>query len=267
MNDRKVRGLVIITAFVLLFAGISLYILFDKQGIGKDKNNHYVNYNVNDYIEVSPVVFNNYNNVYSNINVSKIDIKNIDQNITKEFITREEELIGYISGYYREITANSSYVPVNTVSSSIKTQINGAVLSLFYKVDFNLDSNIFDDNIKSYVITTNIDLGTNKILTKDDLLSKYNYTRSYIADKLFNDDVLIEKNQIVIDKNTNMSLTRNDIERKKDEYVKRIISEFDNIIDMYIENGSLVLVYDTKELKGIFFDNEFDTDIKFRYLK
>lgn len=267
MNDKKVRGLVITTAFILLFVGAILFFVFDKQGMGNHKTNNYVNYNVNDYVEITPVTFNNYGDVYSSINVSKINLKNVDKNLTKEFTLSVEEIISYITGYYNEVSSKSGYASVNTVNSSIKTQMNGAVLSIFYRVDFNLDETIFNDNIKSYIATINIDLGTNKILTKDDLLSKYNYTKDYIADKLFNEDVLINKNEVVIDKNTNMSLTKNDIERKKDDYVNRIISEFDSIIEIYIEDNSLVLVYDTKELKSIFFDNEFDTDIKFRYLK
>ena len=268
MTEKKVRVMVAITSILFLLFGASLFIVFDKLGMGKNMVGNYVSYNVNDYIEVSPVLFNDYDAVYSNMSVSKIDFKNIDNNLIRDFNVKQDELIGYISGYYKEINAQDGYVPVNTVSSTIKTQFNGAVLSVFYKLDFNLDTNLFNDNsIKSYVITTNIDLQANKVLTYDNLLSKYNYSRNYIADKLFNEDVLISKGQVVIDKNTNISLTKSDIERKKDEYVNRIISEFDNIIDMYIEDGSLTLVYDSGELKSVFFDNEFETDMKYRYLK
>ena len=267
MSDKKVRGLVIITAFFLLIAGTILFFVFDRQGLDNHKTNNYVDYDVNDYIEVLPIVFNNYDDVYSSIDVSKVKIKNLDESITKEFTARVEEIIDYITGYYNEINIIEDYIPVNNVSSNVKTQINGAVLSIFYRVDFRLDENIFDDNDKSYMVTINVDLGTNKILTNNDLLSKYNYTKNYIADKLFNEDVLIDRNQVVIDKNTNMSLNKSDIERRKDEYVNSIVFEFDNIIEMYIEENSLVLVYDTKELKNIFFDNKFDTDIKVRYLK
>jgi hypothetical protein len=267
MNERKVRGLVIITAIMLLCAGAVLFFVFDKQGMNKHKTNGYINYDVNDYVEITPVVFNTYNDVYSSINVSKINFRNISDDLTKTFMDKEEEIINYITGYYNEIKSSNNYFPTSSVSSTIKTQMNGAVLSVFYRLDFNLSESIFGNDVKSYVVTLNVDLGTDRILANDELLSKYNYTRSYIADKLFNDDVLIEKNMIVIDRNTNMSLTRSDIERKKEEYIQRIISEFDNIIDMYIENGSLVLIYDTRELKGIFFENEFESDLKFRYLK
>lgn len=267
MNDKKSRGLVIMTAIMLLLAGVILYITFDKQGMKKNKISNYINYSVNDYVEVSPVVFNEYSNVYSSINVSKINIKKLDKSMVEDFIKKEDEIISYITGYYKEISTSEYYNPVNTAVSTIKTQINGAVLSIFYQVDFNLDENIFEDNNKSYVTTLNVDLATNKLLTKEDLLSKFDYTKEYIVDKLFNEDLLIEKGQIVIDKDTNISLTRGDIERKKEEYVKRIILEFDNIIDMYIENNSLTLVYDNKELKSVFFDNKFETDLKFRYLK
>lgn len=267
MNDNKVRVLVMMTAVVLLIAGAVLYFVFDRQNLGNHKTDNYVNYNVNDYVEITPVAFSNYDDVYSSINVSRVEIKNLDESIIKDFITREEEIIDYITGYYNEISACDGYLPVNSVNSSIKTQLNGAVLSIFYRVDFYLDEDIFYDNVKCYFVAINIDLGTNKVLTNDDLLSKYNYTKNYIADKIFNEDVLIDKNQVVIDNDTNISLTKSDIERKKEEYVNRIISEFDNIIEIYIEENSLVLVYDAKQLKSIFFDNEFDIDIKLRYLK
>lgn len=267
MSDRKVRSLVVNVAIFLLISGIILFIIFDKQGMGKNKVNNYVNYNINDYIEISPVIFNEYNDVYDSINISKINIKNLDNKLTKDFLEQEEEMIGYITGYYNEIKSNDNYSTTNRATSTIKNQINGTVLSLFHKIDFNLDENIFSDNNKSYAITYNIDLGTNKVLSSTDLLSKYNYSKRHIAEKLFNEDVMIEKGQVVIDKETNMSITANDIERKKEQYIDRIIEEFDNIIVMYIDNNSLVLIYDKKELRNLFFDNIFDTEIKLRYLK
>lgn len=267
MSDRKVRGLVVLSAIILLLAGIILFFVFDKQGMGKSKINNYVNYNVSDYVEVSPVVFNDYNDVYNNISVSKINIKNLSYDLTQDFVDKEEEIIGYITGYYNEIKSYSNYSAINTATSTIKTQINGAVLSIMHRIDFNLDENIFSDNIKSYIVTYNIDLGTNKVLSNEEMLSKYNYSKNYIAEKLFNEDIMIEKGQVVIDKETNISLIKSDIERKKGEYIERIIDEFDNIIVMYIDDGSLALIYDNKELRSVFFDNKFATEIKIRNLK
>lgn len=267
MTEKKVKILIVVAVTILLLAGVILYILFDSQGMNKGNTINFVNYNVNDYVEVTPVVYNNYGDVYASINVSKVHIKNIDTAITKDFISKEEEIIGYIDGYYDEISTNYGISPVNTVVSSIKSQINGAVLSIFYRLDFNLDETLFEDNVKTYIITTNIDLRTNKVLTNADLLLKYDYNKNFIADKLFIEEILIGKGQVVIDKNTNISLTRSDIERKKDSYINRIILDFDNTIDMYIESNNLVLVYDKKELKNNFFDNEFETDIVFKYLK
>ena len=183
------------------------------------------------------------------------------------FIDEEKEIINYISGYYNEIMPKADYVPINTATSNIKTQINGAILSVFYQMNINLDETLFDDNIKSYNITTNIDLGTGRTLTTEDLLTKYNYTKKYIAEKIFEEDVLIGNGEVVTDKNTNISLTKQDVERRKEEYVERITSEFNNIIKVYIENNYLTIVYDKKELNDLFFDNKFDTDIKIRYLK
>lgn len=266
MSDRKAKWLVVIFAIVLLLSGLILFLIFEKQGMGNSRDNKYVNYNVGDYVEIVPVIFNEYNDVYSDINVSKISFKNLDANLTRDFLNKEDEIINYITAYYNEISLSKSNSIVSTVSSTIKTQINGAILSVFYMVDFNLDERVYSDNIKTYFITINIDLGTNKVLNNSDLLSKYNYNRSYIADKLFNEEILIQNGQVVIDKDTNISITKNDIDRKKSDYVDRIINEFDNIIEMYIENSSLVLVYNSEVLKNIFFDNKFDTDMKFKYL-
>lgn len=267
MSDRGVKTLVILTAILLLMAGCFLIFLFDKQGLTKKNNNNYINYNIDNYIEILPVIFNDYSDVYSSISVSKVNIKNLDNELIKKFNTRQSEIIDYINGYYNEIKSYDMYHPINNVTSVIKKQINGTVLSILYRVDFNLDSNIFTDTSKSYFITYNYDLGTNKILSNDDMLSKYNYSKMYIAEKLFNDDIIIQNGQIVIDKETNMSLTKNDIERKKEYYITKVENEFDNIISMYIEKDSLVLIYDKKEIKDMFFDNEFQTEIESRYLK
>lgn len=266
MSDRKAKWLVVIFAIILLMSGVVLFLVFERQGMRSNKENKYVNYSVNDYVEIAPVIFDEYNDVYSNINVSKVSFKNLDANLTRSFLNSEEEIINYIIAYYNEISSNKNSSAISTVFSTIKTQINGAVLSVFYRLDFELDEKAYSDNIKTYFITINIDLGTNKILDNSDLLSKYSYNRSYIADKLFNEEILVQNGQVVIDKDTNISITKNDIERKKSSYVDRIINEFDNIIEMYIENNSLVLVYNSEELKNIFFDNKFDTNIKFKYL-
>lgn len=273
MSDRSVKFLILGSAFILILSASILYVVFDRQGYSKNKVNAYVNYNINDYIEVNAVSLPDYSNIYRSINVSKITFKNLDTSLTSSFMTKEEELISYITSYYNETISTknsegqSDYEPLGVVSSKYKTLINGAVLSIFYELDFTLDQNVYENNIKSYIITLNIDLGTNKILTNDDLLSKYNYTRESISEKLYEDSIVIPKGQIVIDKNTNISLTRSDIERKRKDYVERIVSEFDNIINMYIESNSLVLVYDEKRLSETFFTGNFMTNISTKYLK
>lgn len=267
MNDKKANRLVIISAIFLVFSGVVLYYVFDKQGYNDKEVKNYVNYNVNDYITTIPVIFSDYTDFYSSINVSKLEINNLSPDITEDFIEEEKEIINYISGYYNEVMPKDDYTPVNTASSNIKTQINGAILSILYQMNINLDENLYEDNEKSYIVTTNIDLGAERILTTDDLLSKYNYTKKYIAEKIFEEDVLINSGEVVIDKTTNISLTKQDVERRKEEYVNRITEDFNNIIKVYIENNYLTLVYDKKELNNLFFDNKFNTDIKVRYLK
>lgn len=269
MSEKTAKVLVVVSAIFLLLVGFGLYKLFEYQGINKDTTSRkIVNYDIKDYVETVPVVFNGYSNVYSKINVFRVTLKDLDNNVIKSFMDEEDKLIEYITTYYNEINNEvENYIPSNEVSSSIKMQINGAILSIYYELDFNLDKNIYSNNIKKYVITTNIDLATGRILSNNDLLKKYNYTRKYIVEKIFDEDLIIGNGQIVIDKNTNISLTKEDIERNKEEYINELITEFDNFINMYIDNKTLVIVYNKGELRNMFFDNEFDSELIVRYLK
>lgn len=269
MSEKTAKALVVVSAIFLLLVGFGLYKLFEYQGINKDTTSRkIVNYDIKDYVETVPVVFNGYSNVYSKINVSRVNLKDLDNNVIKSFMDEEDKLIEYITTYYNEINNEvENYISSNEVSSSIKMQINGAILSIYYGLDFNLDKNIYSNNIKKYVITTNIDLATGRILSNNDLLKKYNYTRKYIVEKIFDEDLIIGNGQIVIDKNTNISLTKEDIERNKEEYINELITEFDNFINMYIDNKTLVIVYNKSELRNMFFDNDFDSELIVRYLK
>ena len=269
MSEKTAKVLVVVSAIFLLLVGFGLYKLFEYQGINKDTTSRkIVNYDIKDYVETVPVVFNGYSNVYSKINVSRVTLKDLDNDVIKNFMDEEEKLIEYITTYYNEINNEvENYIPSNEVTSSIKMQINGAILSIYYELDFNLDKNIYSNNIKKYVITTNVDLATGRILSNNDLLKKYNYTRKYIVEKIFDEDLIIGNGQIVIDKNTNISLTKEDIERNKEEYINELITEFDNFINMYIDNKTLVIVYNKSELRNMFFDNEFDSELIVRYLK
>jgi len=269
MSEKTAKALVVVSAIFLLLVGFGLYKLFEYQGINKDTTSRkIVNYDIKDYVETVPVVFNGYSNVYSKINVSRVTLKDLDNDVIKNFMDEEDKLIEYITTYYNEINNEvENYIPSNEVTSSIKMQINSAILSIYYELDFNLDKNIYSNNIKKYVITTNVDLATGRILSNNDLLKKYNYTRKYIVEKIFDEDLIIGNGQIVIDKNTNISLTKEDIERNKEEYINELITEFDNFINMYIDNKTLVIVYNKSELRNMFFDNEFDSELIVRYLK
>ncbi len=269
MSEKTAKVLVVVSAIFLLLVGFGLYKLFEYQGINKDTTSRkIVNYDIKDYVETVPVVFNGYSNVYSKINVSRVTLKDLDNDVIKNFMDEEDKLIEYITTYYNEINNEvENYIPSNEVTSSIKMQINSAILSIYYELDFNLDKNIYSNNIKKYVITTNIDLATGRILSNNDLLKKYNYTRKYIVEKIFDEDLIIGNGQIVIDKNTNISLTKEDIERNKEEYINELITEFDNFINMYIDNKTLVIVYNKSELRNMFFDNDFDSELIVRYLK
>ena len=46
-----------------------------------------------------------------------------------------------------------------------------------------------------------------------------------------------------------------------------LVDVFYNFINMYIDNKTLVIVYNKSELRNMFFDNDFDSELIVRYLK
>lgn len=267
MSDKKAKVLIFGSALFLIITGVFLYKLFEYQGYDQEKEkNAYIDYEVNDYTVVSEVTMDGYSDVFNDIDINKVSFKNIDSSLTKDFINKEEELISYVKRYYNEIKKDE-YTNNNKAYSKVKTIVNDTILSVYYEMEFVFDDTMYKDNIKNYIITFSIDLRTAKVLTNDDLLNKYNYTKDYIGEKIYNDDILISDSEILIDKNTNISLTKKDIERKKKDYINRIVTDFDNLVKLYVERDTLVLVYDTKDIKNMFFSDEFITNIKVRYLK
>lgn len=131
MSGKAAKALVIFSALFLILLGVGLYKLFEYQGYDKKETNKFINYNVKDYIETTPIIFSNYSDVYSSINVSKITFKNLDSDLTKTFENEEAELIDYINKYYDELKKEEDYTSNNTVTTLIKTQVNSTVLSVF----------------------------------------------------------------------------------------------------------------------------------------
>ena len=87
MSEKTAKVLVVVSAIFLLLVGFGLYKLFEYQGINKDTTSRkIVNYDIKDYVETVPVVFNGYSNVYSKINVSRVTLKDLDNDVIKNFI-------------------------------------------------------------------------------------------------------------------------------------------------------------------------------------
>ena len=162
MTDKTSKLMVVFASIFLICVGLTLYYIFDKQGYQNSGKSNYVKYNVNDYVEIENLSFDNYNDVYSNIDVSKVKLNNLDEEVIKTFLHNEDNIIGYVTGYYNEIKQKESYTSSNKAESSIKKQINGTVLSILYRIDFDLDPIYFEDNNRSYITVLNVDLATKK---------------------------------------------------------------------------------------------------------
>ena len=96
MSEKTAKGLVVLSAVILLMVGFGLYKLFEYQGINKDTTSkRLVNYDIKDYVETEPVILTKYNNVFGSINVSRVKLKNLRNDVINDFYNKEVELIGY----------------------------------------------------------------------------------------------------------------------------------------------------------------------------
>ena len=57
MSGKTAKALVIFSALFLILLGVGLYKLFEYQGYDKKETNKFINYNVKDYIETTPIIF------------------------------------------------------------------------------------------------------------------------------------------------------------------------------------------------------------------
>ena len=80
MSERTAKLLVVISAIILLLVGFGLYKVFEYYGFGESTSNKkIVNYDIKDYVETTPVVFNNYSN--TSVRTNLLDLTDsIEQN-------------------------------------------------------------------------------------------------------------------------------------------------------------------------------------------
>lgn len=234
MNKEKrdfIFGSVILTILILLLILTILFVLYQKEkesmlNIPENK------YNITDYVYIEKVDYSKYSNLFTdNLEVPKITLKNMSEDIINEFENNETDILLEIVNSSKTLESkieSSEYSPTSTINVDMNYSINNNILSIKYiltiKLDFNLDS-----IVKSLYF--NYDVENKKVLSNSELLNNLGYNTLEISEYLL-DNIILKDKEIedkVIDSLSNNEMTIKDIINNKEEYINRIN---DKLIDL-----------------------------------
>ena len=258
-KDKKafIIGSVILTILILLVVFIILFVLYEKEKesmLSTPENE----YNVGDYIYIEKVDYSKYNNLFKgNLELPKITLKNIPEDIINEFENNETDILLEIvnsSKLLDEQIKESQYTPVSTINIDMDYNISNSILSIKYVLTIKLD---FDLDTIVKALYFNYDIKNNLELSNSELLNKLGYTYSEISEYLFNNIIIKDKNKEdkVIDSISNSEITIQDIIDNKEEYIGRINNELENL-NIYLDNNSILIGYFYNDLINICYSLE-----------
>ena len=259
-KDKKefIIGSVVLTILILLVIFIILYVLYIKE---KDSMSNIPEnkYNVTDYIYIEKVDYSKYNNLFTgNLEIPKITLKNIDENIVNDFENKETDILLEIVNSSKLLEENilNEYTPTSTINVDMDYKIVNNILSIKYILTIDLDFDL-DTIIKPLYL--NYDIENKIVLSNADLLNKMGYTTDEVIEYLFNNVIIKDKDtdEKVIDTISNQEISINDIINNKDEYIKRIIDSVD-ILYLYIDNDNLSVGYFLNDLINLCYLNNND---------
>ena len=87
------------------------------------------------------------------------------------------------------------------------------------------------------VITINIDLKNNKVLSNDDMIDMVKGSYKDIATDIFNEYIKINNNREVVDAITEEKLSSSEFNNNSEKYIIRIREKLPEVMYIYIENN------------------------------
>lgn len=168
-------------------------------------------------------------NDYLDIKGDMVYLKNMPEEFINEFTNKQQNII------------NNNLV----VSVDIKKELKGNYLSvmIIYTINENL-------NIKEEVLSININLKQDKIITNEELFDIVGSSYKNIATDIFNEHIKLpnDSNKIVTDAITDTKLTSKEFNNNSEKYIIRIREKLPDIINLYIENGKLNYTVSLEEI-------------------
>lgn len=255
MNKEKrdfIIGSFILTILILLLILTILFVLYQKEkesmlNIPENK------YNITDYVYIEKVDYSKYSNLFTgNLEIPKITLKNMSEDIINEFENNETDILLEIVNSSKTLESkieNSEYNPTSTINVDMDYSINNNILSIKYiltiKLDFNLDSIV-------KTLYFNYDVENKKVLSNSELLNNLGYNTLEISEYLLDNIILKDKEMEdkVIDSLSNNEMTIKDIINNKEEYINRINDKLINL-NFYVNKDNISIEYFNDDLINI----------------
>ena len=226
--DNKRFILVFIMMFCLVISMSTYWMYAYKHKHGKNYfDNKIISYKVSDYVDTDG------NYVY---------LKNIDKEIINTFINKQKEVLKN-----------------NVIDMSVTKGIYKDILSI--KISYVLYGELsnYED-----VITINIDLKNNKVLSNDDMIDMVNGSYKDIATDIFNEYIKINNNREVVDAITEEKLSSSVFNNNSEKYIIRIREKLPEVMNIYIENNEVYYLVRKYEINKVCYYT--NTDINMGYI-
>lgn len=246
--EKVMIGLLIF--LILLFTFTILFVIANKKDTTTLEENN--NIDVSNYIVFEEVNNELFNEVYKDVNLKKITFKNLTEESTNEFITKEEEIINslidniesnkkFIDEY--NTTHNVvGYTKISKIDNTIIASINDNILSVLYLIEDSVDYK----SVQSNIINLFIDTTNKSLLELDYVFNKYNLSKEGISKQIIT---------LVIENNSN----KEDLLKDIDTYSQKLVDNFDKYIYVYFNDDGIYLKYNKTDISNYLFNTELDS--------
>ncbi len=208
------KAVLILTMLICIIIAMITYWIYayhHKYGNIDCNNVNLISHKINDYLEVKG------NIVY---------LKNINENIINDFTETQQNIL----------------LDNEVLNTEITKELHKEILSV--KISYNVSNNMEE------VLTLNVDLRNDKLLSNDELLNKVGVNYKGIATSIFNEYIKLpsDYSDSVTDTITDKKLTAKEFNENSEKYIIRIREKLPEIISLYIENNKLNYNIDLEEI-------------------
>lgn len=237
--------------FILLFVFVVIFVIANKRdnAVVEVPNN---NLDTTNYVLIEEIDTTKYMDLYSSVNLKRINFKNLTNESTKEFTDKQNEIIKLLEdsisvnkeyvNEYNKVHNVTGYKSMSKLESIILTNINNNILSVLYLIEDEVDYK----KVNNYIVNLFVDTVSKKILSSEEVLSKYGLSKEGISRRIFD---------LVTDGKDN----KDELTKEIDNYSSKIMDNFDEYIYLYFNSDGIYLKYNKSDIANYLFNSSLDS--------